>query len=89
MPFLPKKHPDNPLFEDSGVGRMKKEIWEASDEEVAEVEGELEEVDLNDVRKKRNIRQNPVNSLEGLIKLGKERNYRKKFKSQFRWMAHC
>ena len=42
MPFLTKKHPDDPLFEDSPVGRMKKELWEASDEEIDKILADYE-----------------------------------------------
>ena len=34
MGYLPMKNPSDPKFEDSAVGRMKKEVWEASDEEI-------------------------------------------------------
>ena len=34
MKFLPKKSEHDPTFEDSSVGRMKKQIWEASDKEI-------------------------------------------------------
>ncbi len=37
MTFLPKRDPNDPLFEDSPVGRMKKEIWETSDEEIDKI----------------------------------------------------
>ena len=37
MEFLIKKNQIDPLFEDSAVGKMKKEIWEASDEEIEKI----------------------------------------------------
>ena len=37
MSYLPKKNPNDPLFEDSAVGRMKKQLWEASDTEVDKI----------------------------------------------------
>jgi len=37
MAFLPKKHPDDPMFEDNSVGRIKKEVWDASDQEIDKI----------------------------------------------------
>jgi len=37
MIFLPKKKPSDPSFEDNPVGRLKKEIWDANDQEIDKI----------------------------------------------------
>ncbi len=42
MPFLAKRNPIDPLFEDSTVGRMKKQLWEADDKEINKILADYE-----------------------------------------------
>ena len=59
-------------------------VYPVQERHVAQVSGELEEIDLDAVRKARNREQAGAQSIEALIELGKKRGY----KYPAKWAAH-
>lgn len=59
-------------------------VYEVKAREVKEVDGELEEIDLNAVRKQQRVEQGRAQTLEDLIKLGRARGH----KHPEKWAAY-
>lgn len=59
-------------------------VYEAKAREVKEVEGELEEIDLDAARRAKKVEQGRAQSLDDLVKLARARGY----KAPEKWAAH-
>lgn len=77
-------HPPAPVCPECGFRYAKKEVAAGGGRQIEEVETDLEEIDIEAVRRARQIEQAQAKTLEELIALATARGYR----SPKKWAAH-